>query len=465
MLLLGITIYKVGFGMGDKEKMNDLALTKTMKINEKNHLEISEVDTIDLATKYGTPLMIYDVPTIRSNINELKKGLSSYSEAYEISYASKAFSSIALYQIIKQEQISIDVVSGGELYLAKQAGFPAEKINFHGNNKSRQELKEALDYEIGHIIVDNFHELEMLDGLTKERQQKIKVMIRVTPGVAADTHKHIMTGHTDSKFGFDLENGQAKKAIQRVLSSEYIEFSGLHMHIGSQIFGTDSYRLSMDQVLRHVKAWTVEFGFEMNNLNIGGGFGIYHTPVNGVTTVKNQVKAISKELMSLLDSYELPHPILQIEPGRSIVGTAGTTIYEVGSQKKIPGVRDYIAIDGGMTDNIRPSMYDAKYFGLLANRMKDERTTTVSVAGKACESGDMLIMDLELPEVKAGDKLAVFNTGDYTFAMASNYNRIPRPAVVFVGEGKDFLAIRREENKDFMRFENFLTEDFLKELE
>ena len=446
--------------MGYKEQLNYFALKDTVKINEKNHLEIAGVDTIDLADKYGTPLMIYDIKTIRNNINDFKEALVSYPVDYEIFYASKAFSSIAMYQILNQENISIDVVSGGELYLAKESGFPSRNISFHGNNKSYQELVDALDYEIGSIIVDNFHELEMLQELTEKRKQKINVIIRVTPGVTADTHKYIMTGHTDSKFGFDLKNGQAEQAVRIAQDSEYIELLGLHMHIGSQIFGTESYLLALDQLLRSAKQWYINFGFQMNVLNIGGGFGIQHTPDDEAVSVKRQVATISNELVKLLDLYDLKYPILQIEPGRSIVGTAGTTIYEVGSKKDIPGIRNYISVDGGMADNIRPAMYDSKYFASLANRMKDERTTKVSVAGKACESGDILIIDLDLPEVKAGDKLAVFHTGDYAFAMSSNYNRIPRPAVVFVENGDDFLSIRREEVNDFLRFENYLPKDF-----
>lgn len=446
--------------MKDKKKIDHYNLKDNMKINEKNHLEIAGLDTVDLAKKYKTPLMIYDIEIVRKNIRVFKDALASYPADYEISYASKAFSSLAIYQVMKQEEISIDVVSEGELYLARQAKFSSHKINFHGNNKSWQELEEALDYNIGHIIVDNFHELSMLNQLIQQRKQKIKILLRITPGIAADTHSHIMTGQTDSKFGFDLESGQAEEAVRMALNMPYIELSGLHMHIGSQIFGTDSYLLSMDHVLKYAKKWSNDFDFQLKIFNIGGGFGIQHTPEDKAVSVKRQVEAISHKLVKLLDQYELDYPILQIEPGRSIVGTAGTTIYEIGSQKNIPGVRNYISIDGGMTDNLRPALYGAKYFASIANRMTATRTKKVSVAGKACESGDMLIMDLDVPEVKAGDYLAVFNTGDYTFAMASNYNRIPRLAVVFVEEGRDFLAIRREKPQDFMRFENHLPENF-----
>lgn len=445
--------------MSNIEELNKFTTRDTIRITEENHLEIGGVDTVDLANKYGTPLVIYDIETVRKNIRSLKEGLSAYKGKTEVSYASKAFSSVALYQIIEQEDISIDVVSGGELYLAKQAGFPAKRINFHGNNKSLEELRAALDYNIGNIIVDNFHELDMLDVLTKEHQKETDIIIRITPGVSADTHRYIMTGQADSKFGFDLQSGQAEDALLKALESEYLNVNGLHMHIGSQIFDTKSYAASMNQILSYVRDWCDKYKFEFNIFNIGGGFGIQHTAEEAENSPKEQLSIISQELMRLLDEYNLPYPELWIEPGRSIVGEAGTTIYKIGSQKNLPDIRHYVSVDGGMSDNIRPAFYDAKYTGFLANRMRDEADTTVSVAGKACESGDMLIFDLPLPEANPGDLLAVINTGDYTFAMASNYNRIPRPAVIFVENGKEFLAIRRETPEDFMRFENFLPEN------
>lgn len=445
--------------MSNIEELNKFTTRDTIRITEENHLEIGGVDTVDLANKYGTPLVIYDIETVRKNIRSLKEGLSAYKVKTEVSYASKAFSSVALYQIIEQEDISIDVVSGGELYLAKQAGFPAKRINFHGNNKSLEELRAALDYNIGNIIVDNFHELDMLDVLTKEHQKETDIIIRITPGVSADTHRYIMTGQADSKFGFDLQSGQAEDALLKALESEYLNVNGLHMHIGSQIFDTKSYAASMNQILSYVRDWCDKYKFEFNIFNIGGGFGIQHTAEEAENSPKEQLSIISQELMRLLDEYNLPYPELWIEPGRSIVGEAGTTIYKIGSQKNLPDIRHYVSVDGGMSDNIRPAFYNAKYTGFLANRMRDEADTTVSVAGKACESGDMLIFDLPLPEANPGDLLAVINTGDYTFAMASNYNRIPRPAVIFVENGKEFLAIRRETPEDFMRFENFLPEN------
>lgn len=449
---------KRGLSLGNKDELAKFTARDTIHINARNHLEIAGVDTIELTKKYGTPLVIYDIQTVRKNIRELKEGLADYKGQTEISYASKAFSSVAFYQIIHQENISIDVVSGGELYLAKQAGFPAKKINFHGNNKSLQELTDALDYNIGNIIVDNFHELEILKQLTEQRQQMTNILLRITPGVSADTHQYIMTGQADSKFGFDLQNGQAEKALAEALDASYLNVAGLHMHIGSQVFDTESYTVSMHQILNHVNKWQDKYDFQLKVFNMGGGFGVQHTVEEAENSPENQLKMISQQFMNLLDEYGMPYPGLWIEPGRSIVGEAGTTIYEIGSQKKLPNIRHYVSINGGMSDNIRPAFYDAKYTGFVANRMNDEANTTVSIAGKACESGDMLIFDLPLPEVEAGDLLAVINTGDYTFAMASNYNRIPRPAVVFVEEGKDFLAIRRETPEDFMRFENGLPE-------
>lgn len=446
--------------MNGINKIDEFNFQPTIKINSKGHLEIDGVDTIDLADEYGTPLLIYDVTTIRKNIESFRVALKNYKGTAKISYASKAFASVAMYQIIHQENISIDVVSGGELFIAKQAGFPGNRINFHGNNKSKQELEDALDYEIAHFIVDNFHELDMLSNLAKERQQEITVILRITPGIDADTHKYVMTGQTDSKFGFDLQSGQAQEAVVKAMEAPYIQLEGLHIHIGSQIFETDSYLLSIKQVLSYVKEWQKEFDFKLNVFNIGGGFGIQHTPEEEESQSEKQLETITADLMRLLDEYQMEYPELWIEPGRSIVGEAGTTIYEVGSQKNLPKVRHYVSVDGGMADNIRPAFYDAKYFAKVANRMEAKSTNEVSIAGKACESGDMLIWDLPLPEVEAGDRLAVFNTGDYTFVMASNYNRLPRPAVVFVEKGKEFLAIRRETPEDFMRFEQFLPDDF-----
>lgn len=435
------------------------SLTGTMKVNKHNHLEIGGVDTVTLAEKYGTPLYIYDVALIKERVREFKEAFSSYEKPTQVAYASKAFSSLALYQLLAKEDMSLDVVSGGELHLAIEAGFPAERIHFHGNNKSHQELVEAIQHNIGCIVVDNFTELEMLNYVTSLYQKKINVLLRVTPGVEAHTHEYITTGQIDSKFGFDLSSGQAKQAAQLADNLPHVEVIGLHAHIGSQIFETEGYAVVIDRLLKSAKEWKESFGFQLNVLNVGGGFGIKYTEEDQPKPLSEYVEAITRAVKKQTDVYELELPEIWIEPGRSIVGEAGTTLYTVGTEKNLPEVRHYVSVDGGMADNIRPALYQAAYTGVLANRMVEDLEEKVAVAGKACESGDMLIWDLPLPKVEQGDILAVLSTGAYGYAMASNYNRLPRPAVVFVENGKDFLAIRRETYEDFMRLEQRLSND------
>lgn len=434
-------------------KMNERMLTGTMKINAKNHLEIGGVDTVDLVQKYGTPVYVYDIARVKEQADKFKKTFKQKNVKAQVAYASKAFSSLALYQILAKEDVSLDVVSGGELYTAIQAGFPSQRIHFHGNNKSKSEIEAALDYHIGCFVVDNFYELEMLDRLSREREQMINVLIRVTPGVEAHTHEYISTGQIDSKFGFDLNSGQAQKALQSIAGMPYIELLGLHSHIGSQIFETEGFTMAIETLLKQAKQWQEDFGFELKVLNLGGGFGIRYIPEDEPLAIEEHTTAIIESVESSIKELQLSMPEIWIEPGRSLVGDAGVTLYQIGSQKKIPDVRQYLAVDGGMADNIRPALYDAKYTGILANRANDATEETYSIAGKACESGDMLIWDLPLPKAESKDILAIFSTGAYGYAMASNYNRIPRPPVVFVENGKDFLAIKRETYADMLRLD------------
>lgn len=434
-------------------KMNERMLTGTMKINAKNHLEIGGVDTVDLVQKYGTPIYVYDIARIKEQADKFKKTFKRKNVKAQVAYASKAFSSLALYQILAKEDVSLDVVSGGELYTAIQAGFPSQRIHFHGNNKSKSEIEAALDYRIGCFVVDNFYELEMLDRLSREREQSINVLIRVTPGVEAHTHEYISTGQVDSKFGFDLNSGQAQEALQSIASMPYIELLGLHSHIGSQIFETEGFTMAIETLLKQAKQWQEDFGFELKVLNLGGGFGIRYIPEDEPLAIEEHTTAIIESVEASTKELQLSMPEIWIEPGRSLVGDAGVTLYQIGSQKKIPDVRHYLAVDGGMADNIRPALYDAKYTGILANRANDATEETYSIAGKACESGDMLIWDLPLPKAESKDILAIFSTGAYGYAMASNYNRIPRPPVVFVENGEDFLAIKRETYADMLRLD------------
>lgn len=436
--------------------MDEHLLTGTMKINEKNHLEIGGVDTIDLVEKYGTPSYIYDTKAIKQKAQTFKKVFSKRKVKAQVAYASKAFSCLAMYQLMAKEGLSLDVVSGGELYTAIKAKYPSQKIHFHGNNKSDDEIIAGLDYEVGCFVVDNFYELDRLNDFTSERRQRMNILIRVTPGVEAHTHDYISTGQNDSKFGFDLENGQARQAMILASKMPYIDVIGLHSHIGSQIFELEGFNLAINKMLDYSKKWKDQFDFDLKVLNVGGGFGIQYTIEDKPLLIEEYIDSIITAIESETNNLGLNMPEIWIEPGRSLVGDAGITLYETGSQKSVPDIRNYLAVDGGMSDNIRPALYGAKYTGVFANRVNDKVTELYSIAGKCCESGDMLIWDLPLPQSRKKDVLAVFSTGAYGYAMASNYNRIPRPPVIFVENGVDFLAIQRETYSDLMKLENSL---------
>lgn len=425
----------------------------TSKVNKRGHLEIGGVDTVDLVNKYGTPVYVYDVALIRERARGFKQTFDRLGIQSQVAYASKAFSSIAMLNLVNEEGLSLDVVSGGELYTAIAAKFPVDRIHFHGNNKSKEELELALDYNIGCIVVDNFYELELLQQICKEKSKQIPILLRVTPGIEAHTHDYILTGQEDSKFGFDLQNGQAEQALINALDSEYLNVLGIHCHIGSQIFDTTGFILAARKIIEKLSDWNNKYSFFPSVLNLGGGFGIRYTEEDEPLSPDNYVNEIIIEVQKQTKSKNLPMPEIWIEPGRSLVGEAGTTLYSIGSSKDVPNVRKYIAVDGGMSDNIRPALYEAKYEAVLANRPMDEVTDTFSIAGKCCESGDMLIWDLPLPKTTSNDILAVFCTGAYGYSMANNYNRIPRPPVVFVENGEDHLVIKRETYEDIIRLD------------
>lgn len=430
-----------------------LFLHGTSRQNQHGHLEIGGVDALYLAQKYGTPLYVYDVALIRERAKSFKQAFITAGLKAQVAYASKAFSSVAMIQLAEEEGLSLDVVSGGELYTAVAAGFPAERIHFHGNNKSREELRMALEHRIGCIVVDNFYEISLLEDLCEETGHSIDVLLRITPGVEAHTHDYITTGQEDSKFGFDLHNGQTERAIEQVLQSGHIQLLGVHCHIGSQIFDTAGFVLAAEKIFKKLDEWRESYSFVSKVLNLGGGFGIRYTeddePLHATEYVEKIIEAVKENAAR----YGFDIPEIWIEPGRSLVGDAGTTLYTVGSQKEVPGVRQYVAVDGGMNDNIRPALYQAKYEAATANRIGEAHDQTVSIAGKCCESGDMLIWDIDLPEVKEGDLLAVFCTGAYGYSMANNYNRIPRPAVVFVENGEDHLVVKRETYEDIVKLD------------
>ncbi|WP_442594655.1 diaminopimelate decarboxylase [Neobacillus sp. D3-1R] len=425
----------------------------TAKINSQRHLEIGGVDTVDLVEKYGTPLYVYDVALIRERARGFKTTFENLEVKAQVAYASKAFSTIGMVQLVHEEGLSLDVVSGGELYTALAAKFPTEKIHFHGNNKSLEELEMALEHQIGCIVVDNFFELEQLIHLCEAKNTKAKILLRVTPGIEAHTHDYILTGQEDSKFGFDLQNGQAETALKMALKYERLEVLGIHCHIGSQIFDTTGFILATQKIFEKLNQWRSDFGYTSTVLNLGGGFGIRYTSEDEPIPPAKYVEEIILEVKRQIEKFKMELPEIWIEPGRSLVADAGTTLYKIGSQKEVPNVRKYVAVDGGMSDNIRPALYQAKYEAVLANRPLDEVEETVAISGKCCESGDMLIWDLPLPKSDNNDILAVFCTGAYGYSMANNYNRIPRPPVVFVEDGMVELVVKRETFEDLVRLD------------
>ncbi|MEE6131116.1 MULTISPECIES: diaminopimelate decarboxylase [Bacillaceae] len=423
----------------------------TSRINEQGHLEIGGVDAIKLGKEFGTPLYVYDVALIRQRARGFKETFEKHNIKAQVAYASKAFSTVAMVQVVDQEGLSLDVVSGGELYTALAANFPKERIHFHGNNKSRAELEMAIKEDIGCIVVDNFYEIALLQELTEQHDKKMPVLLRLTPGIEAHTHDYILTGQEDSKFGFDLQNGQADEAIKAVMESSGLNLLGIHCHIGSQIFETTGFVMATQKLFSKMKEWKETIGYVPEVLNLGGGFGIRYTEEDQPIPVSEYVEVIIEEVKKQSAQLDVPIPEIWIEPGRSLVGDAGTTLYSVGSRKHVPNIREYVAIDGGMNDNIRPALYQAKYEAALANRMNDVKDELVSIAGKCCESGDMLMWDLSLPTARPGDVLAMFCTGAYGYSMASQYNRLPKPAVVFVEDGDAQLVVQRETYEDIIK--------------
>ncbi len=430
-----------------------MAFLGTGYMNQSGNLEIGGVDTIDLAKEFGTPLFVYDVAKVRKQARAFRSSFEEKGVKGKVAYASKAFSSIAMVQLMEEEKIDIEVVSGGELYTALQAGFPAEKIHFHGSNKGVDELRMAVEEKVGCIIVDNFYELDCLNTIGKEMSRVIPIQLRITPGIEAHTHEYILTGQEDSKFGFDVISRQAEQALQEGLNSPYIDVLGIHCHIGSQIFEADGFVMAVQKVFDQLEQWSESFGFEARVVNLGGGFGIPYTSQDSAISIEKMVGVLISEVESQVAARGLSMPEIWIEPGRSLVGEAGTTLYSIGSEKRIPGVRNYLAVDGGMTDNLRPALYQAKYEAVIANRLMQKNAQVVSIAGKCCESGDMLAHDIELPKTSQGDILAMFCTGAYGYSMANNYNRLPRPAVVFVEEGDAQLVVERETYQDLIHLD------------
>ena len=425
----------------------------TAGLSEEGHLSIAGCDVVDLAREYGTPLYIFDEFTLRHNCREFAAEFTKRYPDTLIVYASKAFLNGALALILQEEGLGLDVVSGGELTIALSVDFPADRIYFHGNNKTLEELTLALDHGIGRVVVDNSYELELLDGLCRARRARQDVLLRITPGVDPHTHRYTTTGTLDSKFGFPLATGQAEEAVKQALSSSQLNLLGLHFHLGSPVPETRPFEMAMELALRFAEQMKQKLGFHVAEFGIGGGFAVRYTMDSEIPAVSDYAQVITGKLNSLVTQAGLDCPRLIVEPGRAIVGQAGIALYTVGAVKEIPGVRKYVCVDGGMSDNIRPSLYEARYEMLLANRPLEPQAGRVTVAGKLCESGDILARDINLPSVSPGDLMAVPVCGAYCIPLSSNYNALPKPAIVVTRDGEARLVRRRESYQDLMRLD------------
>lgn len=428
---------------------------ETLKVNEKGHLEIGGADCVELAEKFGTPLYVFDEAYIRRMMRIYRDTLEKeYEGNGMILYASKAFSCEAVYRIAHQERIGVDVVSGGELYTALKAGFPASQIYMHGNNKLDYELKEALDAGVGCIVADAYTEIDKIDREAEKRGRMQNILLRINPGVEAHTHAYIQTAKTDSKFGFSIADGTAEKIAAYALEKKHIRLRGFHCHIGSQIFEKQSFVLAAEKCMDFAAEMKKKLGFVTEELNMGGGFGIWYTDEDKKISPEGYgeyLKALIDAVKSKAKEKNLKLPYLLVEPGRSIVGEAGITLYTVGTIKEIPGVKKYVAIDGGMFDNPRYALYQAKYTPVLASRAAETATEVVSVAGKCCESGDLIAVNVNLPKAESGDILAILSTGAYNYSMAMNYNRNLVPPCVLVKDGKANYIVKPQTYADLTR--------------
>lgn len=428
---------------------------ETLKINAKGHLEIGGADCVDLAKEFGTPLYLFDEEYIRKMMSVYRDTLAKkYPGKGMVLYASKAFSCKAIYRIADEERIGVDVVSGGEIYTALQANFPAERIYMHGNNKLDYEIGEALDAGVGCIIADAYSEIDKIDAEAGRRGIKQRILLRINPGVEAHTHAFVQTATTDSKFGFSIQNGTAEQATAYAMQKENVVLEGYHCHIGSQIFEKQSFVLAVSKCIDFAYAMQKKLGFILKTLNLGGGYGIWYTDEDRKITADGYaeyLEALIEEVTAQCKEKGMELPFLLIEPGRSIVGEAGITLYTVGAIKDIPGIKKYVAIDGGMFDNPRYALYESKYTPVLANRADEEATEIVSIAGKCCESGDLIAVNVALPKAKSGDLLAILSTGAYNYSMAMNYNRNKIPPCILVKDGKAEYIVKPQTYEDLVR--------------
>ena len=431
-----------------------MKLQGTMEIKD-NVLHIGGVNTLDLVKKYKTPLYVFDEELIRSKCREYIKSFKVKENGNKVAYAGKAFLTKYMCKLVCEEGLCLDVVSGGELYTAYKAGMPMENILFHGNNKTVDEVKLGIELGVGRFVVDNFYELDLIEKFCLENNKTQKIYFRVTPGIDAHTHKYIRTGQIDSKFGFALINGDFYKAVEKVKQYKNIELVGIHAHIGSQIFEIKPFLDEVEIMLKLLKEVNENNDdINLTEVDLGGGIGVYYTEEDKPKTISEFCEAIINKADEVCEELNIKRPTLLIEPGRSLVANAGSTIYTVGSIKEIKNVRTYVSVDGGMTDNIRPSLYQADYECGIVNKInKTGHNHKVTIAGKCCESGDILISDTEISDINSGDILITTTTGAYGYSMASNYNKIPKNPVVFVQNGEDKLACKRQSYEDLLALE------------
>lgn len=425
-------------------------LPRSSRINSAGNLEVAGCDVVELAREFGTPLFIYDEEQIRESCRGYREAFSARTDDFDVIYASKAFSCIALCQLIGQEGLSLDVASGGELHTALRAWFPPENIYLHGNANSREELERAIRNEVGRVVIDSMDELMALDEIARSQGRRQRVLLRITPGIEAHTHDYIQTGKLDSKFGFCLAEGIAEDAVQAAMAAANLELEGFHSHIGSQIFSLEPFAKAIGVLADFAARCAESYGFECRLLDIGGGLGVAYTHGEEPAGADELAETVVGSVRSEFERAGLPVPRIAVEPGRSIVANAGLTAYTVEAVKTIPGVKTYVAVSGGMSDNLRPMLYGAQYEALIASRPDAEPTVTAAVAGKHCESGDVLIRETGLADPRPGDILVTPGTGAYGYSMASNYNGQPRPAVIFVKENQARVIIRRESYEDLV---------------
>ncbi len=436
--------------------MNTVLVHDNYGINDKGHFTVAGVDTVELAGEYGTPLYVLDEGKIREMCRTYKSAVKKYfPEGSQVVFASKALCFVDIYEIMKQERMFADAVSLGEIFTSRAAGFNSKDLVFHGNNKTDEELKYAIASKVGFVVIDNFQELEILEGLCEKFDKTMDIMLRLSPGIDPHTNKKIMTGSVDSKFGIAIENGQAMEFVKAALSCKKLKLRGVHCHVGSQIFDVEPFIDGAEIMLKFLNDVRQQTGKEFEILNLGGGFGVRYVPGEKNADIDEIIRLLSERIKEKCNEYGLKFPKIYLEPGRSIVAAAGVTLYTVGTVKNIEGYKNYISVDGGMSDNPRYALYESPYYCLIANKADKDMDFVATIVGKCCESGDIIQENVSIQKACRGDILAVNVTGAYNYTMASNYNKIPRPAIVSVNtkEGRTKISVKRESLADLIRNE------------